>query len=414
MLSLALAACGGSDGTGPAASANATPAASHGAAASNVGKPTSKVTTPASKVSTPTATTPSSNTTSSGNAIAGTSNGLTSSHSVASPAYATSASFAARTLRGFSAPGDTSAKSMSDVAATGANLMRVFLNLEQSGDSYTIDATSLAELAAVIAAGGQEGFKVVICFFPPDNSYFTNAALQDSIDANWQIIAGLYHGNPAVAGYDLINEPVSPSPGGAAAWTALASQWITDIRSIDPDHVIIFEPSPGGIPEAFNGLEPLPFANIVYSAHMYEPYEFTHQGLLFTTAMSYPTASSSIGAVDKATVSSALQPIRDFVTAYSLPVYVGEFSAVRWAPGDSSNAYVSDLISLLEAEGYSWTYNSWRNYQGWDAELPESWFYGMAFVDAKPQGIAAVWPPPRTSDTDTMTVLKGYFQLNAN
>jgi aryl-phospho-beta-D-glucosidase BglC (GH1 family) len=349
-----------------------------------------------------------------GSGTVGASNVGNVSITCATPPYATSSSFATKTLRGFSAPGDTSTQSMSDLAATGANLVRVFLSLDQSGSSYAIDAASLSELNAVIAAGAQQGFKVVICFGPPDNSYFTSSALQASIDTNWQIIAKMYHGNLTVAGYDLINEPISPSPGGVAAWTTLASQWITDIRTIDPEHVIIFEPTPGGIPEAFTGLKPLPFSNIVYSTHMYEPYQFSSQGLMFTTFMSYPTTSSSIGTVDKATVSSILQPIRDFVTAYNLPVYVGEFSAVRWAPDDSSNTYVSDLISLFEAEGYSWTYHCWRGYQGWDAELPESWFYTFPFADAKPQSFGTTWPPPRTSDTDTMNVLRGYFQLNSN
>jgi aryl-phospho-beta-D-glucosidase BglC (GH1 family) len=321
--------------------------------------------------------------------------------------------FATKTLRGFSAPGDTSARSMSDMAATGANLTRVFLKLDQSGSAYSIDATSLDELKAMIAAGAQLGFKVVICFSTPDNNYFSSAGLQASIQAAWQAIARSYRGNRTVAGYDLVNEPISPDPGGVAAWTTLASQWIAAIRSIDPDHVIIFEPTPGGIPEAFKALKPLPFDNIVYSTHMYEPYQFTHQGILHRAPMSYPTTSSAIGAVNRTTVSSSLQPVRDFAAAHQLPVFVGEFGAIRWAPNDSANTYIADLVSLFEAEGYAWTYNAWRNYQGWDAELPESWFYGFPYVDAKPQGFATVWPPPRTSHTDTLDVLRHYFLLNS-
>jgi endoglucanase len=326
--------------------------------------------------------------------------------------YLTASQFANKTLRGFSGSGDTSTQSMTDMASTGANLARQFLLLNQSGDSYSIDETSFNALDAVVAAGAKLGFKVVICLSPPDNSYFNDPSLQASIDVSWKIIAKKYLGNVTVAGYDLINEPISPNPGGAAAWTSLASEWITDIRQIDPDHVVIFEPTPGGIPSAFSGLKPLPFTNIVYSSHVYGPYEFSHQGLLFNTAMNYPTATSSIGAVNRATVSSALQPIRDFVTSYHFPVYVGEFSAVRWAPNDSSNTYVTDLISLFEAEGYSWTYHAWRAYQGWDAEILESMFYSFPFVNAKPTSFGAAWPPPRADKTDTMNALERYFQAN--
>src|SRR5271166_1940033 len=179
------------------------------------------------------------------------------------------AQFGTKTQRGFNSLGDTSAQSLSDFAATGANLARMFLYINQvSGtNTYAIDQNSSNTIDALLSAGAQKGFKVVICLRAnPDNSFFGNSGLIASMDSIWQSVAKKYLGNPTVAAYDLYNEPIAPN--GAAQWNAIANQLITDIRKIDPNHAIIYEPSPGGIPESFNGFTPAPFSNIVYSVHM--------------------------------------------------------------------------------------------------------------------------------------------------
>jgi aryl-phospho-beta-D-glucosidase BglC (GH1 family) len=269
-----------------------------------------------------------------------------------------------------------------------------------------------------LTAGTQEGFKVVIVFVPVTTSsvaeYWSNPNLQASLQANWVATAAKYNGNPTVAGYDLINEP--SAPGGESQWQTFALQLISAIRNVDASHVIIFEPSPGGVPEAFAGLTPLDVANLVYSVHWYEPYGFTNQGLQTQVAVSYPSAAgSALGVVDESTLSSKLAPVRQFATNSGAPVYVGEFSAVRWAPGTSSYNYVRDSIALFEVAGWSWNYHEWRGYPGWDAELPESWFAQFQMVNALPQGWEnANVGAARTDTTDTMTLLKGYFELNTH
>ena len=94
-----------------------------------------------------------------------------------------------------------------------------------------------------------------------------------------------------------LNEPVRPShrnkpPGlaqvlGSAAraagkqdqpsddWRDLAVAMTRTIRDQDPDSVIIFEPSPWGLPKGFSDLTPLPFSGVVYSFHFYEPHALT-------------------------------------------------------------------------------------------------------------------------------------------
>jgi hypothetical protein len=51
-----------------------------------------------------------------------------------------------------------------------------------------------------------------------------------------------------------------------------------------------------------------------------------------------------------------------------VPIYVGEFSAARWT-GDSGNRYLEHCLEFFEEYGWSWTYHSWREWHGWNAEM---------------------------------------------
>jgi aryl-phospho-beta-D-glucosidase BglC (GH1 family) len=328
------------------------------------------------------------------------------------------ATFSDHGVRGFNSTDDISSSSMSDMAGTGANLVRVFVNLrlDSKASSYTSD---LSALDSVVRYGTKFGFKVIIVFAPLSTrstpEFWADTKLQSSIGSSWIAAASKYKENATIAGYDLINEPIAPA--GQAQWIRLATQLIEEIRRVDPNHVIIFEPSPGAIPESFSTMTvPLPFDNIVYSVHDYEPYQITHQGILHFTSVTYPSPSTSyIGQVDRTTLSNQLTPVRQFVAKFHVPVYVGEFSCVRWAPNASANNYIADSIALFEAEGYSWSYHSWREFAGWDAELGESYFYQFPYVKGAPEGWSSLSATgERSSNSDTIILLKKYFTLNAH
>ena len=348
--------------------------------------------------------------------------GCTRLGSVTSPSVApspamvwTADKFRSGGVRGFNSPADVTDQSMTALKATGANIVRVFVNLTRSGSTYTADVSTLN---AVVAAGAAKNFKVVITFDVLPNQfaqeYWSNTSLQNSILAQWVILAARFRGNQTIVGYDLINEPIAPNQG---VWTTFATRIATAIRAVDPEHVIIHEPSPGGLPSAFADAVKLPFSNVVYSVHAYLPYEISHQGINGagnTTRYDYPLPSSSaLGTVDRAWLSSQLNDVRTFVAANDVPIYVGEFSCVRWAPNAAADTFIGDSISIYEAEGWAWTYHSWREYQGWDAEVPASYFQSRTYTNAYPTG----WESENTalfrvSTTPALTVLKAAFARN--
>ena len=357
----------------------------------------------------------------------------------------TAGTFVSQRVRGFNEPGDISDLSLSNLAATGANVVRYSVNLSPNtgnitnATAYTYD---LAPLTTVVAAAAQYGFKVVVTLDGASFStgFFTGAhaaSLQASVAGIWAAIATQLNGNAAVAAFDLLNEPVAG--GGTDYLTAVATNLVNTIRAVDPGRVIIFEPQPYAMSYAFATLTPLPFTNVVYSFHTYAPYEIVYQGIPgngYYTQETYPSPSTAdIGAVNISNLASAgnglvggmdLDPVVAFQQKYDVPIYVGEFSCIRWAPispingQPTANNYISDAITLFESHGWSWTYHAWRQYYGWDAEVPESFFFQWSYTNAYPNipgGNPYSWPEDdyssvRSDSTDTMLLLKHYFSFN--
>jgi len=96
----------------------------------------------------------------------------------------------------------------------------------------------------------------------------------------WRRIAQRYHGEPTIAAYDILNEPVTTDATGDE-WRRLAAEMAGAIRAVDPDHLLIVGPvygterayRPIGAGDQFL----IDDANVMYDFHFYEPIAFTHQ-----------------------------------------------------------------------------------------------------------------------------------------
>ena len=151
-------------------------------------------------------------------------------------------------------------------------------------------------------------------------------------------------------------------------WRELAIATIQRIRAIDSEHAIILEGAPWGGPGALVDLEPVPFDKIVYSFHMYEPGTFTHQNVYYDVApVSYPGVIDG-KMWDKSQLRLNMKRVLDWQRAYNVHIYVGEFSAIRWAPGNSAYEYLRDVIDIFEENEWDWAYHAFREWPGWSVE----------------------------------------------
>lgn len=234
----------------------------------------------------------------------------------------------------------------------------------------------LDELDSVLDACDRFGIRVVIDLHSPpggryennDLAIFNEPVYQDHFVALWERIARRFRGRPAIWGYDLINEPVQnlPSPAGVPDYLGAQVRAARAIRAIDPETPIFIAAAEWDSAQGFRELEPIDIPRVIYQVHMYVPSAFTHQGVHGAwTPTAYPGRIEG-EYWDKARLRSVLEPVRVFQRAYNVHIYVGEFSAIRWAPGAVD--YLRDCIELFEEYDWDWSYHAYREWDGWSVE----------------------------------------------
>ena len=196
---------------------------------------------------------------------------------------------------------------------------------------------------------------------------FQDRKYQDHFLKVWDRITRRYVGKATIWGYDLVNEPVEDIVAdGLRDWHALALETARRVRAIDKDHAIIVEPAPWGSLAGLDHFEPLDVPGVVYSAHMYEPHPFTHQGVYGqATGVTYP-GSIAGREWNKEQIRRTFGPAIRYQQDYHVPIYIGEFSAIRWAPGAA--AYLRDVIEVMEENQWDWAYHAFREWDGWSVE----------------------------------------------
>lgn len=111
-------------------------------------------------------------------------------------------------------------------------------------------------------------------------SVWSDAELQDRNATLWREIARRYRDEPAIAAYDLINEPVTEDATGEQ-WEYLAQRLVDAVRSVDRKHLIVVgellgvQGRMGTAPSDPSFL--VDDDNVMYDFHFYEPFAYTHQ-----------------------------------------------------------------------------------------------------------------------------------------
>ena len=208
-----------------------------------------------------------------------------------------------------------------------------------------------------------------------ENKMFHDAALGDHFVETWRRIARRFRGREGIYGYDLVNEPSQKRealPG--CDWWNLQRRAAEAVRAEDPLTPIIIESNLKDGPSTFADLIPLAISNVIYEVHIYAPTAFTHQRIFDPSEpeVGWPNAEKSWNADF---LRNVMKPVREFQLKHGARIYVGEFSAVAWAPGAEN--YLRDCIAIFEEYGWDWTYHAFRESPVWDVEMEGSKHPGM-------------------------------------
>lgn len=253
------------------------------------------------------------------------------------------------------------------IAETGANCVRVpfwYRNfmLNEAGDWIDEDLDNnpgFRRLDWIIEQAGKRGMYVILdlhgapggqsmnhcCGTVGRNDLYTSQQCRETMKKLWVAIAQRYQDEPAVAAYDLMNEPQNNdgfeshenyvSPWDSAAWeqtNEVYREMVAAVRSVDQNHVISVE----GIWRIKNLPDPGDegWTNMLYQVHLYDA-----------------TAQFRSLAAD----------VARYGRAHDVATLVGEFSNM-------------DGIAICEKNGISWT--TWTYKGGKGANGNWFWYYG--------------------------------------
>lgn len=256
----------------------------------------------------------------------------------------------------------------------------------------------LEQLDQAVAAAQAAGLKVVLDLHGPPTpelispwridqpEFWRYPDLEKNFVRVWTDIAKkLKPRASAIWGYDLYNEPLDRSqlPWAPKQWYPLAVKIVHAIREIDPNVWIVYEPGPGSMSRGFEGLVPLPDKRVIYSFHDYSPGEFTAQGIDYVNGLDQTDIGKKLNVrypsvikgkyYDKAAHLKELSVAIDFQKKWKVPMYIGEFSVIRWAPREDAVLWLQDTVDIFESLGWSYTYHAFREWSGWSLEHDETY-----------------------------------------
>lgn len=234
------------------------------------------------------------------------------------------------------------------------------------------------------------GVVVQINHFPLDPSaphkmgdpsfWKTDESLVEIVSVSGQLAERFHRRGAELAAYQVVSEPVMIVDGRAVAppqWPKLLGRIVSEIRKFDSQRWIVVSPAPGGVPRGYADFHPPHDRRLIWGSHVYVPYAFTHQGIKGgKLGVKYP-GRIGLKRWDKDALREALEPLSIFQKQHYAPVYIGEFSAVRWAEG--AEQYIVDLSSIFDEYGWGWSYFSATGWHGWNPD------YNSEFSDDDPK-----------------------------
>lgn len=187
--------------------------------------------------------------------------------------------------------------------------------------------------------------------------------------------------------FELLNEVRDIEP---SQWNDLAEKTVNAIRNVNKTRKIIIGSTCWNNPNKLKDLKVFDDENVIYTFHVYDPFEFTHQRgvlqwapLYYNRKMEYPSddieryreyyrvlwgnenAYANYSRMDIEYMREILHPVAEFKKNHPDKIlWCGEFGTIRHADIKSRENWMKDVITILKEIGIPycvWNYLSTPN-----------------------------------------------------
>jgi endoglucanase len=249
------------------------------------------------------------------------------------------------------------------LASLGLNLVRIpfsYRHFEDDHRPFQLQEAGFALLDRAIADCARHGLYVVLdlhalpggqnrhwhCDNPTHHpAFWDHRHFQDRAVHLWEALADRYRGNPAVAGYNIMNEPGDIDGDRIKPFY---DRVVAAVREVDPGHILFLDGNRYATEfAAFRGSEP--YGNAVYAAHDYHLPGFGYGG-------PYPGVTRGIY-VDRAQVERIFLERTQFMRDTGTPIWIGEFGPVFTGDADRDEQryqLLADQLDLYAEHGAGW------------------------------------------------------------
>jgi len=290
------------------------------------------------------------------------------------------------------------------VAALGFTHVRLNLGrgfLENPDAPNTLNPEGLALLDQAVQMALKNGLGVVIDMHQtPAPDIFHDPRELAAFKTLWKNLAAHYARQPLSVVFEIMNEPAipeltrdNPAQSDIDHWRSIMKDLVSVIRQQDPERYIVVTGGGWGAAENLIQMGDLGFPRLIYTFHYYEPFIFTHQGaswmdksLSTLKGIHYPVPESQVTAAWAAArqggykewpferyphgftsddMKKSLEPLFTFAKKEKLPLYCGEFGALKsGVPVPDRLEWIKEMTNLMRENNVDWA--NWAYHASYD------------------------------------------------
>lgn len=224
----------------------------------------------------------------------------------------------------------------------------------QATAPYTIEPDFFQRIDRLLAAAEASKLRLVLNVHHYDGLDSEPDKHVERFVGLWQQIATRYRDRGDWLYFELDNEPHSKLD---PQWNEVLRKGLAAVRQSNPVRPVIVGPP------SWNGIWALPKLdlpddrNLIVTVHMYNPFEFTHQGASWADAKVRSVKDKTFGTAEEiAKVKQELDQAAKWSKEHNRPIYVGEFGAFQNAPLSSRVVWTQAVARHCEQAGMSWAY----------------------------------------------------------